>query len=163
MGPCLHTVGSHFSEQIYPKDGKQGPERAKQKVSSYNFTTLGRLRLKLAVHLRAHMSGWPSGLRRQTQEQSCLSLGLTEYSGPRMWAWVQIPPLTAQFFFLRPDDNAPDIHRWRCLLEALFAPSLKTLTGKLGSQGGAVKKAECWQRWDSNPRLRRDWCLKPAP
>ena len=19
------------------------------------------------------------------------------------------------------------------------------------------------QRWDSNPRLRRDWCLKPAP
>ena len=24
--------------------------------------------------------------------------------------------------------------------------------------------AKClWQRWDSNPRLRRDWCLKPAP
>ena len=22
---------------------------------------------------------------------------------------------------------------------------------------------ETWQRWDSNPRLRRDWCLKPAP
>ena len=20
-----------------------------------------------------------------------------------------------------------------------------------------------WQRWDSNPRLRGDWCLKPAP
>ena len=20
-----------------------------------------------------------------------------------------------------------------------------------------------WQRWDSNPRLRKDWCLKPAP
>ncbi|GIY62361.1 hypothetical protein CDAR_50111 [Caerostris darwini] len=20
-----------------------------------------------------------------------------------------------------------------------------------------------WQRWDSNPRLLRDWCLKPAP
>ena len=20
-----------------------------------------------------------------------------------------------------------------------------------------------WQRWDSNPRLRIDWCLKPAP
>ena len=19
-----------------------------------------------------------------------------------------------------------------------------------------------WQRWDSNPRLRRDWCLKPG-
>ena len=19
-----------------------------------------------------------------------------------------------------------------------------------------------WQRWDSNPRPRRDWCLKPA-
>ncbi|GIY12863.1 hypothetical protein CEXT_329021 [Caerostris extrusa] len=25
-------------------------------------------------------------------------------------------------------------------------------------------KAACaWQRWDSNPRLLRDWCLKPAP
>ena len=26
----------------------------------------------------------------------------------------------------------------------------------------AEEKKE-WQRWDSNPRLRRDWCLKPAP
>ena len=24
-------------------------------------------------------------------------------------------------------------------------------------------KRYLWQRWDSNPRLRRDWCLKPAP
>ena len=21
----------------------------------------------------------------------------------------------------------------------------------------------CWQRWDSNPRLRRDGCFKPVP
>ena len=26
-----------------------------------------------------------------------------------------------------------------------------------------IKLPKCWQRWDSNPRLRRDWCLKPAP
>ena len=25
------------------------------------------------------------------------------------------------------------------------------------------KKNVFWQRWDSNPRPRRDWCLKPAP
>ena len=25
------------------------------------------------------------------------------------------------------------------------------------------KVLKTWQRWDSNPRLRRDWCLKPAP
>ena len=25
------------------------------------------------------------------------------------------------------------------------------------------KNKGTWQRWDSNPRLRRDWCLKPAP
>ena len=27
----------------------------------------------------------------------------------------------------------------------------------------SLKKKKVWQRWDSNPRLRRDWCLKPAP
>ena len=26
-----------------------------------------------------------------------------------------------------------------------------------------VVKKVSWQRWDSNPRPRRDWCLKPAP
>ena len=26
-----------------------------------------------------------------------------------------------------------------------------------------MKAIKQWQRWDSNPRLRRDWCLKPAP
>ncbi|GFT75238.1 hypothetical protein NPIL_139291 [Nephila pilipes] len=31
------------------------------------------------------MSGWPSGLRRQTQEQSYPVAGV-ECSGPRMWA-----------------------------------------------------------------------------
>ncbi|GIY62357.1 hypothetical protein CDAR_50091 [Caerostris darwini] len=25
------------------------------------------------------------------------------------------------------------------------------------------KATRAWQRWDSNPRLLRDWCLKPAP
>ena len=24
-------------------------------------------------------------------------------------------------------------------------------------------KKVIWQRWDSNPRPRKDWCLKPAP
>ena len=27
----------------------------------------------------------------------------------------------------------------------------------------ASKASIVWQRWDSNPRLRGDWCLKPAP
>ena len=38
------------------------------------------------------MSGWPSGLRRQTQDTSCIYSN--EHSGPQMWAWVQIPLLT---------------------------------------------------------------------
>ena len=37
-------------------------------------------------------SGWPSGLRRQTQDFPCLRM--KEHSGPQMWAWVQIPLLT---------------------------------------------------------------------
>ena len=45
------------------------------------------------------MSGWPSGLRRQTQELYS-SLHRSENSGPRMWAWVRIPLLTIPFFFL---------------------------------------------------------------
>ena len=45
------------------------------------------------------MSGWPSGLRRQTQgEYLTLMIGsCIENSGPRMRAWVQIPLLTATF------------------------------------------------------------------
>ena len=39
-----------------------------------------------------YMSGWPSGLRRQTQDTSCIYSN--EHSGPQMWAWVQIPLLT---------------------------------------------------------------------
>ena len=42
------------------------------------------------------LSGWPSGLRRQTQGEWALPVqyGLIERSGPRMWAWVRIPHLT---------------------------------------------------------------------
>ena len=45
------------------------------------------------------LSGWPSGLRRQTQG-TCLTpmiRSCKENSGPRMRAWVQIPLLTATF------------------------------------------------------------------
>ena len=43
------------------------------------------------------VSGWPSGLRRQTQGLPS-SLGEIECSGPLMWAWVRIPLLTVFFF-----------------------------------------------------------------
>ena len=46
------------------------------------------------------LSGWPSGLRRQTQG-TCLTpmiRSCRENSGPRMRAWVQIPLLTATFW-----------------------------------------------------------------
>ena len=42
-------------------------------------------------------SGWPSGLRRQTQELFS-SLLWSEHSGPRMRAWVRIPLLTQTFY-----------------------------------------------------------------
>ena len=48
------------------------------------------------------LSGWPSGLRRQTQG-TCLTpmiRSCRENSGPRMRAWVQIPLLTATFWKL---------------------------------------------------------------
>ena len=50
-------------------------------------------------HINLTLSGWPSGLRRQTQgEYLTLMIGsCIENSGPRMRAWVQIPLLTATF------------------------------------------------------------------
>lgn len=45
------------------------------------------------------MSGWPSGLRRQTQGRNLPCKGI-ECSGPRMWAWVRIPHLTLIFLLL---------------------------------------------------------------
>ena len=45
---------------------------------------------------RDRMSGWPSGLRRQTQELN--SSPISEHSGPRMRAWVRIPLLTTLTF-----------------------------------------------------------------
>ena len=42
------------------------------------------------------MSGWPSGLRRQTQ--GIHPSHRSEISGPRMRAWVRIPLLTKTFF-----------------------------------------------------------------
>ena len=41
-------------------------------------------------------SGWPSGLRRQTQGLLYSPI-VREHSGPRKRAWVQIPLLTILF------------------------------------------------------------------
>ena len=51
------------------------------------------------------LSGWLSGLRRQTQG-TCLTFMIRsckENSGPRMRAWVQIPLLTATFLKIYPN------------------------------------------------------------
>ena len=64
------------------------------------YNQIGKWRNQFEYHeLVANMSGWPSGLRRQTQESDS-SLHRSENSGPRMWAWVRIPLLTIPFFFL---------------------------------------------------------------
>ena len=70
------------------------------------------------------MSGWPSGLRRQTQELYS-SLLRSEHSGPRMRAWVRIPLLTKTFFnsfanhtFLENDylDIIPNSQKYKPIL-----------------------------------------------
>ena len=33
----------------------------------------------------------------------------------------------------------------------------------INNRKGIEKQEKLWQRWDSYPRPRRDWCLKPAP
>ena len=63
-------------------------------------TTSGLKNIKIAkflivnwsqkINLSVSKSGWPSGLRRQTQEITS-SLHMSEHSGPQMWAWVRIP------------------------------------------------------------------------
>ena len=50
----------------------------------------------LCYKVVAHgVSGWPSGLRRQTQEARLFPV--MEHSGPQLWAWVRIPLLTCRF------------------------------------------------------------------
>ena len=44
----------------------------------------------------------------------------------------------------------------------LWNPFSKNPWHHIVTINGHVLKSP-WQRWDSNPRLRRDWCLKPAP
>ena len=49
--------------------------------------------------MKVHKSGWPSGLRRQTQGIPFLSIaGQLGNSGPLMRAWVRIPLLTKYLF-----------------------------------------------------------------
>ena len=48
--------------------------------------------------VKLNMSGWPSGLRRQTQGLPCSAIqSCHENSGPLMRAWVRIPHLTKLF------------------------------------------------------------------
>ena len=56
--------------------------------------------LNFDYHELIHMSGWPSGLRRQTQgEKPCFLIGSeNEISGPLMRAGVRIPFLTTTIF-----------------------------------------------------------------
>ena len=64
----------------------------------------------------SRMSGWPSGLRRQTQGQLALFPGRerAEISGPLLRAWVRIPHLTdvlGWFFVCSRMDNTLNGHR----------------------------------------------------
>ena len=64
------------------------------------FATYFKLKF---LNSKVILSGWPSGLRRQTQG-TCLTpmiRSCRENSGPRMRAWVQIPLLTATFWKLK--------------------------------------------------------------
>ena len=68
-----------------------------QTVIKYEITTpISWPDLLWEITVSLILSGWPSGLRRQTQAKACLNTGI-EPSGPRMWAWVQIPLLTNIF------------------------------------------------------------------
>ena len=48
------------------------------------------------------------------------------------------------------------IPRW----DEFFSP-IQHSYSQLSGESLPIKSV--WQRWDSNPRLRGDWCLKPAP
>ena len=58
-------------------------------------------------------------------------------------------------------------HTPRPLSPVWLVPNkLQHVSRSVGGCQGHVKIQELkilWQRWDSNPRPRRDWCLKPAP
>ena len=46
---------------------------------------------------------------------------------------------------------------------ALINKENVTISYCLFNQATSDERKETWLWWDSNPRLRRDWCLKPGP
>ena len=60
--------------------------------------------------------------------------------------------------------NTP--HLKKAQQQAMQCPATPMQYAKLYRNIMKTQQRKCimsWQRWDSNPRLRRDWCLKPAP
>ena len=77
--------------------------------SSLNYDWLNHM--LMCKLLENELSGWPSGLRRQTQGTALHCINV-QCSGPRMWAWVQIPLLTYFFSFIQCLGNAGLSMEW---------------------------------------------------
>ena len=84
--------------------------------------------------LTGNLSGWPSGLRRQTQGLPCSPIeSYNENSGPLMRAWVRIPLLTelfATFPFLHYKDGVVKQLELSMLTGARFKSSFKNVFSK---------------------------------
>lgn len=78
--------------------GARQPARARRRPARGGGWCVSSPRRKLVPHsqLFPRVSGWPSGLRRQTQAPA----SRTGASGLRMEAWVRIPLLTLPVLFL---------------------------------------------------------------
>ena len=109
---CLKNFNSFKTDD---DDGEMTPQQKRSSFSIVKQLQLNSKKRKISttfieflfwyLHSKSKMSGWPSGLRRQTQEINS-SLHRSENSGPRMRAWVRIPLLTENVFWCWLDSHS---------------------------------------------------------
>ena len=90
---------------------------------------------------------WHNRLARRTYRQYLPRAG----HGRELCGGCEFEPHLEQVFC------TPEVRSFRIQRSLLFGTHHKDHNFTDAS------RVKVWQRWDSNPRLRGDWCLKPAP
>ena len=79
-----------------------------------------------------------------------------------------IPRISKQHFAIAHEtcSSCMETNKWLTPVCLGDGDTIKTKTNRItatSANNNSKVRKKLWQRWDSNPRPRKDWCLKPAP